>query len=41
MQKNDTEEEIPLLPWFEKVLLETAECERTGWVFNPASLQPE
>jgi hypothetical protein len=31
MQKNDTEESIPLLPWFEKVLLETPESERTGW----------
>jgi len=39
MQKNDTEESIPLLPWFEAVLLETAPEERTGWVFNPLSLQ--
>jgi len=38
-QKNATEEEIPLLPWFEVVLLETLEAERTGWVFNPNSLQ--
>ena len=40
LQKNDTEESIPLLPWFEAVLLETPPDKRTGWVFNPASLQP-
>jgi integrase len=39
MQKNDTEEAIPLLPWFEDLLLETPEAERFGWVFNPMSLQ--
>lgn len=39
MQKNDTEESIPLLPWFETVLLETPLQKRTGWVFNPLSLQ--
>lgn len=39
MQKNDTEESIPLLPWFETVLLETPPEQRTGWVFNPLSLQ--
>jgi len=39
MQKNDTEESIPLLPWFEAVLLETPPDDRTGWAFNPASLQ--
>ncbi len=39
MQKNDTEECIPLLPWFEAVLLETPPEERTGWVFEPQSLQ--
>ena len=39
MQKNDTDETIPLHPWFEAVLLETPEGQRTGWVFNPASLQ--
>ena len=38
-QKNDTEDSIPLLSWFEAVLLETPEHKRTGWVFNPASLQ--
>jgi integrase len=38
-QKNDTEEDIPLLPWFEKVLLETPPDQRHGWVFNPQSLQ--
>jgi integrase len=39
MQKNDTEEDIPLLPWFEALLLETPAEGRTGWVFNPISLQ--
>jgi len=39
MQKNDTEESTPLHPWFEDVLLETPEGQRTGWVFNPLSLQ--
>ena len=39
MQKNDTEESIPLLPWFETVLLETPSEQRTGWVFDPLSLQ--
>lgn len=39
MQKNDTEENIPLLPWFESLLLETPEEQRHGWVFNPLSLQ--
>ena len=39
MQKNDTEEQIPLLPAFEALLLETPPSERTGWVFNPESLQ--
>ena len=39
MQKNDTEENIPLLPWFEMVLVETPPESRAGWVFNPMSLQ--
>ncbi len=39
MQKNDTEESIPLLPWFESVLLETRPEKRKGWVFHPQSLQ--
>lgn len=39
MQKNDTEESIPLLPGFEALLLETPEQQRFGWVFNPMSLQ--
>ena len=39
LQKNDTEESIPLLPWFEAVLLETPPEYRTGWVFEPLSLQ--
>jgi integrase len=39
MQKNATEESIPLLPWFERLLLETTEAERTGWAFKPTSLQ--
>ncbi len=37
MQKNDTEESIPLLPGFEKLLLETSPVDREGWVFNPQS----
>ena len=40
MQKNATEEAIPLLPGFEALLLATPEAERTGWIFEPASLQP-
>ncbi len=39
MQKNDTEENIPLLPWFETLLLATPENQRHGWIFNPQSLQ--
>lgn len=39
MQKNDTEQTIPLLPWFEDVLLEVEQEHRTGWVFTPASIQ--
>jgi len=39
MQKNDMEESIPLLPWFETLLLETPVEERTGWIFSPMSLQ--
>lgn len=39
MQKNDTEECIPLLPWFESVLLGIPAEARTGWVFEPQSLQ--
>ena len=35
LQKNATEESIPLLPWFEDVLLEVPEEDRIGWVFNP------
>lgn len=39
MQKNATEESIPLLPDFEALLLETPEADRTGWAFNPLCLQ--
>lgn len=39
MQKNDTEENIPLLPWFESLLLETPPENRRGWAFDPQSLQ--
>jgi integrase len=35
MQKNQTEEAIPLLPEFESLLLEVPMSERSGWVFNP------
>src|SRR5205085_3793801 len=34
-QKNNTAEMIPLLPEFEKVILEELPHRRTGWVFNP------
>ena len=39
MQKNDTDECIPLLPAFGHLLLETPEENRAGWVFEPLSLQ--
>jgi len=39
LQKNATEEAIPLLPGFEALLLETPEDARTGWAFEPVSLQ--
>ena len=39
MQKNDTDEHIPLLPAFETLLLETPKGMRTGWIFEPQSLQ--
>ena len=39
MQKNATEEEIPLLPGFEKLLLETESDQRLGWVFEPQRLR--
>lgn len=37
-EKNDTEESIPLLPEFERLLLKTPDDQRTGWAFNPLSL---
>ena len=39
MQKNNTDDEIPLLPGFAALLLETPVENRTGWVFDPKSLQ--
>lgn len=39
MQKNNSDEEIPLLPGFESLLLETPPDLRTGWIFAPQSLQ--
>ncbi len=39
MQKNDTEECIPLLPSLESLLLETPKAQHFGWCFNPVSLQ--
>lgn len=39
MQKNATEDSIPLLPGFESLLLETPPVDRSGWVFQPMSLQ--
>ena len=38
MQKNSTEEQIPLVPWFEELLLQTLPQRRVGWCFNPCSL---
>lgn len=38
LQKNATEEDIPLLPWFDALLQETPARLQTGWVFNPASM---
>lgn len=39
MQKNATEESIPLLPDFERLLHQTPPASCAGWVFNPQSLQ--
>jgi len=39
MQKNNSDEDIPLLPGFEALLLETPPELRTGWAFEPQSLQ--
>jgi integrase len=39
MQKNDTEQSIPLLPAFEDLLNEIPTEDRKGWVFEPLSLQ--
>jgi integrase len=39
MQKNATEESIPLLPAFAKLLLKTPEDQRHGFAFNPLSMQ--
>lgn len=39
MQKNSADKMIPLLPGFEALLLETPQERRTGWIFDPKSLQ--
>jgi integrase len=39
MQKNNTDESIPLMPWLEAMLLKTPLEKRTGWIFEPESLQ--
>ncbi len=39
MQKNDTDESIPLLPGFEHLLKSIYTGINRGWVFNPMSLQ--
>ena len=39
LQKNDTEESIPLLPWFEELLDEVRPADRRDLIFNPLSLQ--
>jgi len=38
-QKNDTEESIPLLPWLDALLQSVPEADRTGYIFQPGSLQ--
>lgn len=38
MQKNDMDQVIPLLPWFETLLSKTPPDRRRGWVFNPQYL---
>ena len=40
LQKNATEEEIPLLPGFERVLMETPVKDRVGWIFEPQVRRP-
>lgn len=40
MQKSDTEEDIPLLPWFETLLKETPAEQRIGPIFNPPPPKP-
>ena len=37
-QKRKRTEDIPLVPWFDELLQETPEGNRTGWVFEPVSL---
>jgi integrase len=39
MQKNDTDQSIPLLPWFEELLIKTPAASRSGWVFQPLPLR--
>ena len=39
LQKNKKTETIPMVPWFEEFLMETPVAQRTGWVFEPGSLQ--
>jgi integrase len=39
LQKNDTSQAIPLVPDFERLLLQTPDDQRNGFVFNPLSLQ--
>lgn len=39
LQKNRKAQEIPLCLWFDDLLMEVPRDQRTGWVFNPASLQ--
>ena len=38
-QKNGETQAIPLCPWFELLLRQIPSEERTGWIFNPQSLQ--
>jgi len=41
MQKNKREQTIPTIPAFAKLLEETPEDARTGWIFKPAKLRGE
>jgi len=39
LQKNDTEEDVPLTPDFSDLLLTVPKAEREGWVFDPPAIR--